>query len=141
MRACLGVMVVSLPLARPPCGRKVGLVARDVSVCEILQTEIRMLHASRTKADLSMYQLENAFWEVIAYTWMAVLLGSGRGGEGRGGDGEGGGCVLMVFTLLLRAWMDMGRECKSSKALVDKAPTHSDGPMQVGAMGGRGQLK
>lgn len=71
-------------------------MARDVSVCEILQTEIRMLHASRTKADLSMYQLENAFWEVIACTWMAVLLGSGRGGEGRGW-GWGWLCIDGVY--------------------------------------------
>lgn len=68
-----------------------------------------------------------------ALGWMAVLLGSG---------GRGGGCVWMVFSLLLRAWMDRGREGTVSLGLCwTKPPTYSVGPGQVGAMGERGQLK
>lgn len=56
-------------------------MARDMTLCEILHTRIEVLHASRTKAFLSM---ENAFWEITACTRVAVLLGSGGGGGGEG---------------------------------------------------------
>lgn len=64
---------------------------------------------------------------------MAVLCTSGPGEGGR-----------MVFALLLRAWLTLETEREEGHSLpgplVDKAPA-SVGPMQVGAIGARGELK